>query len=331
MKKGKIALLAGIIIIGLLQFIRPEPVEYKKIEEAKALVGVPKRINTILQNSCFNCHSSSAQLEWYDKLTPANFLVNSHIRKGRKALNFSNWENLPPAKRRGALYYGLNKVLANEMPPSSYTLVHPSAKLNEEEIGLIKNYLISITPRTVSNHSPVKKPGDSLVKKIDQERLGGKQNSPREKNYDWVKPAPNGIAYIPNYRDWKVISTTDRFDNGTIRIIFANDAAVAAIQNKETNPWPDGSIFAKVLWKQKISPEGIVSTGEFVHVEYMIKDATKYAETEGWGWARWKGENLVPHGKSAAFSNACIKCHNPVQKYDNVFTKPLNLIKLQKQ
>lgn len=323
MKKGTIVLLAVAIIIGLLQFIQPEEVIYKKIEKREALAGVPKRINKILQNSCFNCHSSSSQLEWYDKMTPFNFLVNSHIQKGRKALNFSNWENLTPAKQRGTLYYGLNKIIAKEMPPSSYTLVHPSAKLNEEEIGLIKNYLISITPLKVTD--------SSQVKKSDKEYRSWVQNNQRAKKYDWVKPAPNGIEYIPNYRDWKVISTTDRFDNGTIRIIFANKDAVAAIRNKQTNPWPDGSILAKVLWKQEISSEGIVSTGEFIHVEYMIKDAKKYAKTQGWGWARWKGDKLTPHGKSAAFVNACIQCHKPVQNNDNVFTKPLKLIKLSKQ
>lgn len=320
MKKGILSLLLLIFIFGLIQFIRPKPVEYEKIKETKDLAGVPKEINEILKNSCFNCHSSSPQLEWYDKITPANFLVNSHIQRGMEALNFSNWDSLAPAKRKGALYYGLNKILVGEMPPPSYIFVHPSAKLNNEQIHLIKNYLVSITPRPITD--------TSQVKKSAQEYLHAIQNNQREKKYDWVKPAPNGIEYIPNYRDWKAISTTDRFDNGTIRIIFANKDAVAAIRKKQTNPWPDGSILAKVLWKQEISPQGIVSTGEFIHVEYMIKDAKKYAATQGWGWARWKGDKLTPYGNSASFVNACIKCHKPVRDNDNVFTKPLNLTKL---
>jgi hypothetical protein len=85
-----------------------------------------------------------------------------------------------------------------------------------------------------------------------------------------------------------------------------------------------------VLWKQEVDNNGIVSTGEFVHVEYMIKDTKKYAETEGWGWARWKGKDLKPYGNSASFVNECIKCHRPVKDNDNVFTKPLNLMNLQK-
>src|SRR5690606_20182565 len=199
---------------------------------------------------------------------------------------------------------------------------HPLAKLDKKQINLIKNYLLSIatSPETDS----------SKVKKSEREYPVPLRNNPADKEYDWVKPAPNGIRFIPDYRNWMAISTTDRFDNGTIRIIFANKKAVAAIRNKQTNPWPDGSIFAKVLWKQKISPQGIVTTGEFIHVEYMIKDAEKYAATQGWGWARWKGDKLTPHGKSATFVNSCINCHKPVRDNDNVFTKPLNLIELQK-
>ncbi len=321
-KKGIFYLLLLIVVFGLIQFIRPAPVQYERIKETKDLAGVPQEINEILRISCFNCHSSSPQLAWYDKITPANFLVNSHIRKGMAALNFSNWENMSPKKRKGALYYGLNKILAGEMPLPSYALVHPSAKLNKKQISLIKNYLISITPRPITD--------TSQVKKSEQEYVNALQSNKKEKKYDWVKPAPNGIEYIPGYRDWKAISTTDRFDNGTIRIIFANKKAVDAIKNGQTNPWPDGSILAKTLWKQEISPEGIVSTGEFIHVEYMIKDAKKYAATQGWGWARWKGDKLTPHGKSADFVVSCIKCHSPVRKNDNVFTKPLNLIELQK-
>lgn len=322
MKKGSISLLLLIILFGLIQFIEPESIEYNKIEEPQTITGLPEEINEILKKSCFNCHSSSPQLEWYDKITPVNFLVNSHIQSGVKVLNFSNWDSLAPAKQKGILYYGLNKILAKEMPLPSYAFVHPAAKLSTEQIRLIKDYLVSTSPRNVTDSSALKKSAEAYVNTL--------QNNKKEKKYDWVKPAPNGIDYIPDYRDWMAISTTDRFDNGTIRIIFANKEAVAAIRNKQTNPWPDGSILAKTLWKQEISSEGIVSTGEFIHVEYMIKDTKKYASTQGWGWARWKGDTLIPFGSSAIFVNDCINCHKPVRNNDNVFTKPLNLINLKK-
>src|SRR5229473_2726385 len=85
-----------------------------------------------------------------------------------------------------------------------------------------------------------------------------------------VKPEFNGVAYIPDYKNWKVISSTDRFDNHTLREIFGNDVAVKAIAENHINPWPDGTMFAKVAWAQSQPDEnGVVKTGAFVQVELM--------------------------------------------------------------
>lgn len=80
-------------------------------------------------------------------------------------------------------------------------------------------------------------------------------------------------------------------------------------------------MFAKFAWleQQDIEP-GIVRTGAFLQVEFMIKDSHKYAATQGWGWARWRGANLTPYGKDANFANECVSCHRPVANDDYVFT-----------
>lgn len=326
MKKGTIVLVSVILGFIALQFIRPNYKEFELDRKPLVLQSVPKAINDILENSCFNCHSSSPDLAWYDKITPINFVVNSHIKKGSALLNFSKWDSLSDAKRKGILYYSLNKIMAGEMPLPSYSMVHPSARISEEQMAIIKNYLSGITYRPPLERSSIGQRKILDTKIYDQDK---KTKTP-SKDYSWVEKSPNGIAYIPDYRNWKVISTTDRFDNGTIRIIFANNQAVQAIKDKQTNPWPDGSILAKVLWKQKQSKEGLITTGKFIHVEYMIKDAVTYANTQGWGWARWKGEELKPFGESADFVQQCIRCHSPVKDNDNVFTIPLNLAQLQK-
>ena len=64
-------------------------------------------------------------------------------------------------------------------------------------------------------------------------------------------------------------------------------------------------------------------TGAFVQVEFMIKDAAKYAATLGWGFARWRGADLQPYGKDAAFADECVGCHTPLRKSDYVFTVPV--------
>ncbi len=134
--------------------------------------------------------------------------------------------------------------------------------------------------------------------------------------------APNGIAYYPNYMTWKVIAPSYREDKGHIRIITGNEIAIAALHAGK-NPLPDGSVLAKVAWKAEKHPFFPDATipGEFVQVEFMVKDAKKYKNTGGWGFARFVGNELKPYGKDAGFVNECFQCHMPVANNDYLFTK----------
>jgi hypothetical protein len=134
--------------------------------------------------------------------------------------------------------------------------------------------------------------------------------------------APNGIAIYPGYMSWKVIAPSYREDKGHIRIITGNEIAVAALRAGK-KPLPDGSVLAKVAWKAEKNPNFPVATepGAFAQVEFMVKDAKKYKDTGGWGFARFVGNDLKPYGKDAAFVGECFGCHIPVAGNDYVFTK----------
>ncbi len=139
-----------------------------------------------------------------------------------------------------------------------------------------------------------------------------------------IKPAPNGITLPDNYKDWRVISQSHRIDNKTVRIILGNDIAVEASRAGKTNPWPKGSILGKMVWKQKSEEfwPTAIAPDKFVHAEFMVKDAQKYKETGGWGYARWLGLDQKPYGKDANFVQECVACHLPVKNNDYVFTSP---------
>ncbi|HLC14851.1 MAG TPA: cytochrome P460 family protein [Thermodesulfovibrionia bacterium] len=142
-----------------------------------------------------------------------------------------------------------------------------------------------------------------------------------------VPPAPNGIELPQGYKDWRLISSSHREDNNTLRVILGNDAAIDAARQGKTNPWPDGVTFAKLVWKDSKHPKWATATvpGDFVHAEFMVKDAKKYAATGGWGFARWLGSEQKPYGNDASFVQECFNCHTPVKDNDYVFTKPSSL------
>lgn len=142
-----------------------------------------------------------------------------------------------------------------------------------------------------------------------------------------VRPAPNGIEMPEGFKDWRLIASSLRSDNNTMRVILGNDTAVQAARYGQTNPWPDGTMLSKIVWKNRIHEHWTTATvpGEFVQYEFMIKDSKKYPETGGWGFARWKGKNKKPYGEDASFVQECFGCHTPMKDNDYVFTHPADL------
>jgi len=138
-------------------------------------------------------------------------------------------------------------------------------------------------------------------------------------------PEPShGIAYPEGWQDWSAIAVSHRIDNHTLRVILGNEIAVKAARSGNINPWPDGAVLGKVVWKdsQLENWQKATAPGRFVHAEFMFKDSDKYADTYGWGWARWVGLEQKPFQKG---SQICTGCHTPVKGRDWVFTEPAAL------
>lgn len=131
----------------------------------------------------------------------------------------------------------------------------------------------------------------------------------------------HGIEYPDGWQTWATIAVSHRNDNGTLRVILGNDVAIEAARSGNVDPWPDGAILGKVVWKdtELENWQAATAPGEFVHAEFMFKDSAKYAESYGWGWARWLGSDQEPFDGGM---QVCIACHTPVKDRDWVFTDP---------
>ena len=96
-----------------------------------------------------------------------------------------------------------------------------------------------------------------------------------------VQPNLDGIELPENYKDWKIISTSHRVDNKTIRVIIGNDIAIQAARSNQTNPWPEGSILGKLVWKETTKeswPSAVIpNPNKFIHAEFMYKDTKKFS------------------------------------------------------
>jgi hypothetical protein len=309
----------AVLAVGFvgMQFVRPEIGNPPVTAEVHAAAEVRQ----VLRKSCYNCHSNETKLAWFDQIVPAYWAVAKDVKTARAHLNFSEIGKLPEAQQRASLFEAVNMIQMGAMPLPAYVKVHLDAKVSAEDLTVLRNYLT--TPPGAASVADAEAKAAADASAADAEYAGWAQAGGTKLAAE-VQPEFNGVAFLPDYKNWKAISSTDRFDNHTMRVILGNDVAVKAIAEKKINPWPDGTAFAKVAWMQAApDAQGVVRTGKFVQVELMIKDAAKYASTEGWGWGRWRGTDLKPYGKDADFQNECTTCHAPVGKNDYVYTMPI--------
>jgi hypothetical protein len=138
--------------------------------------------------------------------------------------------------------------------------------------------------------------------------------------------APVFVTTIPpGYRDWKLISVAHEAGNlNSFAAILGNDIAFKAARDGKL-PYPDGSIIAALHYGHVASDENNKVFGQkqsFVpgpptNIQFMIKDAKKYAATDGWGFGHFGAD-----GKPGAETllKTCAPCHAMASR-DAVFTR----------
>lgn len=120
-----------------MQFIQTDKTNPKvdKNIEIKANAEVMK----IFKTACYDCHSNETVYPWYSNIAPFSWVVSNHINEGRKALNFSTWENYSDEEKKEHLKDIYRTVYAS-MPLQSYLWIHDDAILTKEQRTLIRDW-----------------------------------------------------------------------------------------------------------------------------------------------------------------------------------------------
>jgi Haem-binding domain len=113
-----------------------------------AALTIEPTVASALTRACNDCHSNQTVWPWYSKVAPASWLVVSDVRRGRAALNLSDWKVLSPEKQRELPSEICKEVAEREMPTEEYLLMHPRAKLTRTEIDSICRWAHSVQPAT---------------------------------------------------------------------------------------------------------------------------------------------------------------------------------------
>ena len=155
-------LIALLIIFIAIQFIRPAKNRSEGISanDISTKYPVPDSVQAILKVACYDCHSNNTRYPWYSEIQPVAWWLNNHIKDGKRGLNFSEFTSYRIKKQFHRLD-DINKLVKkNEMPLSSYTLIHTDAKLTEGQKLAIAAWATSIRDSIKAHYPP-----DSLVKK----------------------------------------------------------------------------------------------------------------------------------------------------------------------
>ena len=150
------------IIFVIIQFIRPAKNNSTGPfpNDITTKYNIPDTLKKILVASCYDCHSNNTVYPWYAEIQPVGWWLSSHIKDGKRGLNFSEFTTYKIRKQFIRMDDINELVKKDEMPLSSYLIIHQYAKLNEQQKLMIANWTNEVRAQIKANYPP-----DSLLKK----------------------------------------------------------------------------------------------------------------------------------------------------------------------
>jgi mono/diheme cytochrome c family protein len=91
----------------------------------------------LARRACFDCHSNETKWPWYSNIAPLSWLIQRDVEEGRDELNWSEWD------LRSEGDESAETVIEGSMPPGTYSILHPEARLSDQEIDALVAGLVA--------------------------------------------------------------------------------------------------------------------------------------------------------------------------------------------
>ena len=152
-----------LVVLVLIQFY-PKPAKNESGITGENFIGnnfpISDSVNKILTKACYDCHSNQTVYPWYTSIQPVALFLNDHIVDGKKELNFTTFTSYSLARQFKKLKEVEEMINEDEMPLTSYTLIHRDASLNAAEKQLLINWSKNLRQIMTDKY-----PADSLIRK----------------------------------------------------------------------------------------------------------------------------------------------------------------------
>lgn len=155
-------LLFLVVAFIVIQFFHPEKNIHTGISsnEINKAIAVPEEVGKVLKTSCYDCHSNNTVYPWYASVQPVAWWLNNHIKEGKREVNFDEFASYSIRRQYKKLEEINEQVKEDEMPLSSYTLIHKDAVLSKEQKLSIANWASAAMDNLKARY-----PADSFLKK----------------------------------------------------------------------------------------------------------------------------------------------------------------------
>lgn len=132
------------------------------------------------------------------------------------------------------------------------------------------------------------------------------------------------VPFPEGYRSWFHVKTATINEGnnafakfGGIHHIYANPLAVKGFASGK---FEDGSVIVFDLLEFRTGADFASHEGPRRHIDVMVKDATRFKDTVGWGFEEFTPSSEKSGTLSAEAAQACAKCHAARKETDGVFS-----------
>jgi len=153
-----------LIVFIVIQFFHPD----KNINTGASAIAndisrafpVPNNVQTILQTSCYDCHSNNTDYPWYAEVQPVEWWLNDHVEEGKRELNFNEFASYTLGRQYKKFSEIIKETKEDEMPLSSFTLIHRDALLSKDQ-----KLVLAAWATAAMDSMKARYPADSLKRK----------------------------------------------------------------------------------------------------------------------------------------------------------------------
>ncbi len=97
-------------------------------------------VHPLIERACQNCHSERTEWPKYSYFPLLSWAIEKDVAEGRARLNLSHWQKYSVDDRRDLLARIGTEVRNRRMPLPRYIVLHPEARLTDEEVQTIYDW-----------------------------------------------------------------------------------------------------------------------------------------------------------------------------------------------